>query len=103
MTGLLNIATPTAAGSGNFLVQPGLGVMIWTLIAFGVTVLLLRRLAYPRIQSALEKRARAVAETIDAAERTRQEADKILEEYRERLREDERAERRHSTNRGRTR
>jgi F-type H+-transporting ATPase subunit b len=76
-----------ASGGGNFLVTPNVGLMLWTLLAFGTTLILLRKFAFPRIQSALEKRARAVAETIDAAERTRQEADKILEEYRERLRE----------------
>ena len=74
-------------GGGNFLVTPELGLMLWTLLAFGVTLFLLRKLAFPRIQAALEKRARAVAESIDAAERTRQEADQILHEYRERLRE----------------
>ena len=74
-------------GGGNFLVTPELGLMLWTLLAFGVTLFLLRKLAFPRIQTALEKRARAVAESIDAAERTRQEADQILQEYRERLRE----------------
>jgi F-type H+-transporting ATPase subunit b len=74
-------------GGGNFLVTPELGLMLWTLLAFGVTLVLLRKLAFPRIQAALEKRARAVAESIDAAERTRQEADQILNEYRERLRE----------------
>src|SRR3954470_9388395 len=76
-----------AAGGGNFLVQPGIGVMIWTLIAFGITLLILRRLAYPRIAEALDKRRRAIAESIDAAERTRVEADRLLQEYRERLRE----------------
>src|SRR5215218_10392220 len=81
------IDTSVLAAGGNFLVTPELGLMLWTLIAFGVAMYLLRRLAYPRIQSALEKRARAVAESIDAAERTRQEADQILSEYRERLRE----------------
>src|SRR5215218_2641823 len=81
------IDTSVLAAGGNFLVTPELGLMLWTLIAFGVAMYLLRRLAYPRIQSALEKRARAVAESIDAAERTRQEADQILQEYRERLRE----------------
>ena len=79
--------TEILASGGNFLVTPELGLMLWTLLAFGVSMFLLRKLAYPRIQSALEKRARAVAESIDAAERTRQEADQILQEYRERLRE----------------
>ena len=81
-----SIDTVLAAG-GNFLVTPEVGLMLWTLLAFGVSMFLLRKLAYPRIQSALEKRARAVAESIDAAERTRTEADRILQEYRERLRE----------------
>src|SRR3954463_1427109 len=77
----------TAAGSGNFLVQPNVGVMIWTLIAFGVTILLLRKLAFPRIQEALDKRRITIEESIDHAERTREEADALLREYRERLRE----------------
>jgi F-type H+-transporting ATPase subunit b len=83
----LHDMTVVAAGSGNFLVQPGIGVMVWTLIAFGITLLILRRLAYPRIAEALDKRRRAIAESIDAAERTRVEADRLLSEYRERLRE----------------
>jgi F-type H+-transporting ATPase subunit b len=87
MVGLHNLAPVTAAGSGNFLVQPGIGVMIWTLIAFGVSLLILRKLAFPRIAEALDKRRRAIAESIDSAERTRVEADRLLQEYRERLRE----------------
>jgi len=54
-------------GGGNFLVTP--------------------RLAFPRIADALDRRRRAIEESIDAAERTRAEADQILSEYRERLRE----------------
>jgi F-type H+-transporting ATPase subunit b len=80
-------AVVTASGGGNFLVQPGIGVMIWTLIAFGITLAILRRLAFPRIAEALDKRRKAIAESIDAAERTRTEADQLLQEYRERLRE----------------
>ena len=82
-----SIDTGVLAAGGNFLVTPELGLMLWTLLAFGVSMYLLRKLAYPRIQTALEKRAHAVAESIDAAERTRKEADQILQEYRERLRE----------------
>src|SRR5256885_12205481 len=79
--------TVLAAGSGNFLVSPNTGVMIWTLIAFGVTLLVLYKAAFPRIGEALDKRRRAIEESIDAAERTRIEADALLEEYRARLRE----------------
>jgi F-type H+-transporting ATPase subunit b len=75
------------ASGGDFLVKPGVGVMIWTLIAFGITILLLRKFAFPPIQEALDKRRVAIEESIDQAERTRQEADSLLREYRERLRE----------------
>jgi F-type H+-transporting ATPase subunit b len=72
---------------GSFLVSPSAGLMIWTLIAFGATFLILRKLAYPRIQEALDKRARAIQDSIDAAAHTKQEADQLLEEYRARLKE----------------
>lgn len=75
------------ASSGNFLVKPGIGLMIWTLLVFGITLVLLARLAFPRITEALDKRQKAIEDSIDSAERTREEADKILVEYRERLHE----------------
>ena len=77
----------SSSGSGNFLVSPNVGVMVWTLIAFGVTLLILWRFVFPRISEALDKRRIAIEESIDAAERTRTEADRLLAEYRERLRE----------------
>jgi len=75
------------ASSGNFLVKPGIGLMVWTLLVFGITMVLLSRLAFPRITAALDKRQKAIEDSIDSAERTREEADKILAEYRERLQE----------------
>jgi F-type H+-transporting ATPase subunit b len=72
---------------GSFLVSPGLGLMIWTLIAFGATFLILRKYAFPRIAEALEKRRLQIEESIEYAAQMRTEADKLLEEYRARLRE----------------
>ncbi len=77
----------TIASSGSFLIKPGVGLMVWTLIVFGVTLLLLRRFAFPAISSALDRRQKAIEESIDTAERTRAEADQLLSEYRERLKE----------------
>jgi F-type H+-transporting ATPase subunit b len=76
-----------SGGSGNFLVTPEIGLMIWTLIAFGVSVAVLRKFAYPKIQENLDKRRIAIEESIDASVRTKEEADKLLEEYRARLKE----------------
>jgi F-type H+-transporting ATPase subunit b len=61
--------------------------MIWTLIVFLFTMYVLSKVAFPRIQEALDKRANAIRDSIEQAEKTRQEADQILEEYRARLRE----------------
>jgi F-type H+-transporting ATPase subunit b len=79
-------ALPVAAGSGNFLVQPGIGLMVWTLLTFGVAMYILSKAVFPRIQNALDKRQKAIEETLDASERARHEADELLAEYRERLR-----------------
>jgi F-type H+-transporting ATPase subunit b len=74
-------------GGGDFLVSPNVGLMIWTLLAFSATLYLLNKLAFPRIAEALDRRRRAIEESIDHAERTKREADELLEEYRARLRE----------------
>jgi F-type H+-transporting ATPase subunit b len=62
-------------------------LMVWTLLVFGITMVLLARLAFPRITAALDRRQKTIEDSIDTAERTREEADKILAEYRERLHE----------------
>jgi F-type H+-transporting ATPase subunit b len=72
---------------GSFLVTPDIGLMIWTLLVFGISMYLLNKLAFPRIAAALDKRQRAIEDSIEASERTRREADELLSEYRERLAE----------------
>ena len=74
-------------GGGKFLVTPSVGLMIWTLLAFGATLYVLRRFVVPRIQVQLDVRQRAIEETIDTAERTQREAEQLLAEYRQRLQE----------------
>jgi F-type H+-transporting ATPase subunit b len=73
--------------SSNFLVSPNVGLMIWTLLAFLVAMFILRKYAWPAITDALDKRQRAIEESIEVAEHTRTEAQQLLQEYRERLRE----------------
>ncbi|HSO99442.1 MAG TPA: F0F1 ATP synthase subunit B [Solirubrobacteraceae bacterium] len=76
-----------AASGGSFLITPNVGLMLWTLLLFGLAVLILAKFAFPRISEALDKRQHAIEDSIDHAERIRHEADGLLEEYRERLRE----------------
>ena len=70
---------------GSFLVSPNWGLMIWTLLVFAISMFLLRRLAWPRITEALDKRQRLIEDSIDSAQRTKEEADRLLADYRERL------------------
>ena len=67
------------------LVDPVLGLMIWTLVVFALTMFVLWKVAFPRIGEALDKRQRLIEDSIDTAEKTRSEADALLKEYRERL------------------
>jgi F-type H+-transporting ATPase subunit b len=78
---------PIVASSGSFLITPSIGLMIWTLLVFVASMLLLRRFAFPAIRDALDRRQKSIEDAIDTAERTRVEADKLLAEYRERLTE----------------
>ena len=80
-------ATTTTEENSNFLVSPNVGLMIWTLIAFLVAFFILRKWAWPAISEALDKRQRAIEESIETAERARTEAAALLDEYRGRLRE----------------
>ena len=75
------------ASSGGFLITPNVGLMLWTLLLFLISMYVLAKLAFPRISEALDKRQRAIEDSIETAERTRQEADRLLAEYRERLTE----------------
>jgi len=70
---------------GSFLVSPNLGLMIWTLLVFTISLYVLKKVVYPRIQEMLDKRQHAIDESIDAAANTRKEAEELLAEYRERL------------------
>ena len=75
------------ASSGSFLITPSIGLMVWTLLVFVASMLLLRRFAFPAIRDALDRRQKSIEDAIDTAERTRVEADALLAEYRERLKE----------------
>ncbi|HTY97491.1 MAG TPA: F0F1 ATP synthase subunit B [Solirubrobacteraceae bacterium] len=80
-------AALTPLANGSFLITPNVGIMIWTIVVFTISFLVLRRWVFPIIGQALDARAQKINGDIDAAEHTRVEADKILEEYRERLKE----------------
>jgi F-type H+-transporting ATPase subunit b len=78
---------PVASSSGSFLITPNVGLMIWVFVVVIIVFLLLRRSVFPAIGAALDARANAIASEIDSAEKLREESQKALDEYRQRLAE----------------
>jgi F-type H+-transporting ATPase subunit b len=77
---------PLASG-GSFLITPNVGLMVWTLVVFLISFLVLRKWVFPRIRDALDARATRINESIDAADKMRHDADQLLDDYRERLKD----------------
>src|SRR5262249_48108817 len=73
--------------SRSFLITPNVGLMIWTIVVFLISLYILRRWVFPRIGEALDSRAKAISGEIDAAHETRERAEQVLDESRERLKE----------------
>jgi F-type H+-transporting ATPase subunit b len=73
--------------SSSWLITPDVGLTIWTLLVFGISLFILAKFVLPRIGQALDQRQKVIEDSIDSADRTRREADELLVEYRERLRE----------------
>lgn len=70
----------------EFLIPPGTGSqVIWSLITFAVLLFLLGRFVYPPIIGMLDKRSEAIRESLEAAERTRIDAQGLLEQYKEQM------------------
>ncbi len=66
----------------NALIQVVPGLMIWTIIAFGITFYVLKRVAFGPIQTMIDERRDRIRQSIDEADNARSEARKLLEEHR---------------------
>jgi len=68
------------------------GLMVWTIIAFGITFFVLRRFAFGPIQKLIDERRDRIREALDEADKARQEA-RELRELTKAEREEAKAER----------
>lgn len=57
------------------------GLMLWTLIVFGILLVLLWRFAWPAILGSVEERERKIAKQLADAQAANAEAQKLLEEH----------------------
>ena len=64
-------------------VNPGL--MIWTVVTFGILLLVLKRVAWKPILAMLDEREKAIQDALDQAEKATQEARAAAEENRQAL------------------
>jgi F-type H+-transporting ATPase subunit b len=74
-----------AEAGGAGLIQPELGLSIWTLITFLIVLFILKKYAFGRIAGLLDERREAVRANLAAAEGSREEAESLLEEYKAQL------------------
>ena len=58
------------------------GLMIWTLVFFFITFLVLKRYAFGPIQRMLDERREQIRRSIEEADKAREEARKLLDEHR---------------------
>ncbi|MCL5291671.1 MAG: F0F1 ATP synthase subunit B [Actinobacteria bacterium] len=67
------------------LLKPETGQMFWTAISFGVLLLVLWRFGLGPITDMLAEREKRIRESLEQAEHTRLEAERLLRDYEERL------------------
>jgi F-type H+-transporting ATPase subunit b len=68
--------------AANSLITVAPGLMIWTIVCFGLTYWILKRFIFGRIQGVIDRRREQIARSIEQAEQARGEAARLLEEHR---------------------
>jgi F-type H+-transporting ATPase subunit b len=73
--------------ASNALIQVTPGLMIWTIVAFLITLYVLKRYAFGPIQKMLDERREQIRRSIEEADHARDEARNLLEEHRKLMQE----------------
>ena len=66
----------------NPLISVTPGLMIWTIVCFAIAFFVLKRYAFGPIQDAIDKRRERIRDSLEEADRARDEARNLLEEHR---------------------
>jgi F-type H+-transporting ATPase subunit b len=73
--------------ASNALISVTPGLMIWTIVCFGITLWVLKRYAFGPIQRMIDARREQIQQSIEEADNARAEARKLLEQHRELMNE----------------
>jgi len=68
--------------ASNALIKVTPGLMIWTIVAFLITLFVLKRYAFGPIQKTIDERRERIERSIAEADQARSEARRLLEEHR---------------------
>jgi F-type H+-transporting ATPase subunit b len=68
--------------ASNPLIQVTPGLMIWTIICFGIAYFILKRYAFGEIQRRIDERRDRIRQSLEDADSARNEARQLLEEHR---------------------
>ena len=68
--------------ASNALIQVTPGLMIWTIVAFLITLFVLKRWAFGPIQKTIDERRDRIRQSLAEADHAREEARNLLEEHR---------------------
>ncbi len=66
----------------NPLIEVVPGLMVWTLVAFAITLVVLKKYAFGPVQKMIDDRRDRIRQSIDEADSAREEARALLEEHR---------------------
>jgi len=69
--------------ASNALIQVTPGLMIWTIVAFLITLFVLRKYAFGPIQKMIDQRREHIEQSIASADEARAEAHRLLEEHKQ--------------------
>jgi F-type H+-transporting ATPase subunit b len=71
----------------NPLISVTPGLMIWTIVCFLVTLFVLKKFAFGPIQKTIDERRERIRQSLEEADRARDEARKLIEEHRALIRQ----------------
>lgn len=77
---LNSLAVLVLASEGGSLIDVNPGLIFWTVITFVLLLLILKKLAWKPILSALSQREDAIKDSLEKAEKAKEEAQKVLKE-----------------------
>ena len=68
--------------AANPLIEVNPGLMVWTIVCFAATFFFLKKVAFGRIQAAIDARRERIEQAITEADNAREEARHLLEDHR---------------------